>query len=309
MRNRWLTLSRLPSASPRSRCSFLALSEITYHTVPWTQMLWALRTSTEQPGWPMLTTSFRLSQRASTPWWGRKECCCQVRHHAHTWFTPQQQHVFTSLCSFHWKRFSFGEGCCGHVVLIIKKKKKSKTVSERHHFLPVFYFPGGQKQRIAIARALLKVNTTRWFWKLIRSWTDQWDLGRGYVNFSFGSVLFSSVVSPQNPKILLLDEATRWLRNSFRIPWMKGFTAHQIVWTLSSVLWMLKMSYWYRKPWSIWWRVKNLKQLLFVLLWKDCVAHLFATSFIPKEEQWWSSLTACPPSRTLTLSLCWTSSM
>lgn len=115
-------------------------------------------------------------------------------------------------------------------------KKKSSTVFKRHHFLLVFYFLGGQKQRIAIARALLKVNTAHLFWKLIRSQTDQGWLGYRLLAlmFPFGEILFSSVVSPQNPRILLLDEATRWLRNSFRIQWTDRFTTRLVrfVWTL-----------------------------------------------------------------------------
>lgn len=149
-----------------------------------------------------------------------------------------------------------------------------------------------------------------------------WSVGLGYrllaFTFSFCETLFSSVVAPQNPRILLLDEATRWWRNSFRIQWTKRFT------------WLIRL------VWTLWWHCllssilsaldaenellvqealerlmegkKSLRQLLFVLLWKDCVAHMFTISHFPKEEPLWLSLTACPPSRTLTLSLYWTSS-
>lgn len=149
-----------------------------------------------------------------------------------------------------------------------------------------------------------------------------WSVGHGYrllpFTFSFSEILFSSVVSPQNPRILLLDEATRWWRNSFRIQWTKRFTARLIrsVWTLwwhffhqSSVRWMLKMNYWCRKPWSVWWRVIKTNGSFCLFCSEKTIAQMFTISYFPKEEQLWLSLTACPPSRTLTLSLYWASSM
>lgn len=89
-------------------------------------------------------------------------------------------------------------------------KKKAQLFP---NFLLVFHFPGGQKQRVAIARALLKVNTTH---PVLNRLVE---LGYRLLAFTFscGEILFSCAVSPQNPRILLLDEATRWLRNSFRI--------------------------------------------------------------------------------------------
>lgn len=318
----WL-LSRLPSVSPRSQCCFLALSGITYRTVPWTQMLWALRTSTEQPGWPTLTTSFRLSQRASTRWWGRKECSCQVRRSAHTWFSPPQEHVFTSLSSFCWKTFLFGEDCYSHIVIIHGEKKKKETLNclQTSPFVACISFSRRSEAEDSHSQSTAQGEHNTFVLRThpVVNWPEELQ-ALGFYRFLWWNTVLLCCLSPQNPRILLLDEATRWLRNSFTIQWTKRSSVRLI-----------------RLVWTLWWHCllpsipsaldaenellvqealerlmegkKNLMTLLFVLLWKDCVADMFTIPYSPKEEQLWLSLTACPPSRTLTLWLYWTSSM
>lgn len=84
---------------------------------------------------------------------------------------------------------------------------------------------------------------------------------------------------------------------------------------LSSVHWMLRMSYWSKRLWSVSWKVYPLRSVLFfklrlVSLPKFLIFHyLLPLSPNHQGEQSWSSLTASPPSRTQTPWPCWTSSM